>query len=955
MQINIKYRASILTFMLIVSSLSFLIIPSDNIKADNGNNFEELLLLMYGLHPYVTAGWYEYYGNESLKIEGDIKFNLFFSSTLSTQTRWKDDIEISLYSVNSSIGFPVKIENANTTTTLEHEFLGETVQSCNVTIEDFNYDLNDGEILLFTVEIIQSDKPIGNIIKKRYQDKLQERAEKVADFLNKSGNENLEAFGGIIMQILGQAEEFGVTPEEFANLGDSFSSASFVYNSKDYPSSVKLPISSNETLTLYYHNNLFNVNTTSESPVSLLEQSPNGSAVTWPTRLFSMDPYEPEINSEEWLTWFVSWLAYIQLNVVPPEEEDKSLITYYLTGENTLSLDSPVGDQSDRFTLSTDAEEWGNIPFSRNMIIENATAELFIYYPKIIILRKITVEATLYDGDEPISTVQQKMDRTNILELLSRGPDSPTIFTFVDAEGMEIEHDHDLKIAISAKSEPLIYLLRNTKLLCDSETHPSSIILKLSETDNIKIMNDLEDIDVIPGGSAKFTLNIKSKFEEKNIRIDVTPEDSSDLNDFTIEYPNSISIKENGKAQIHVFVNSTNNITSAYDTDKIDLYFNVTGKTGFDSEKADVDVSDDAVDYYADIKIPKDKEIKHGTSGTYKFKIKNKNTGFWDDVYEIEAFSDNDWDVEIENDEVEVKHEEETEFTIKVFVPDFSEVCHDVLEINITSKESVIHDKESVWTVRVITTVVGPNAFEHAYNYFESVSEGIGLEEFLGDFAAAFLIFIVIFIILLFLIPIIYLLRKKYVEIICLERIKEIDTDEKGEFEINLRNPTKTKQTYEVNAEEVNSSSKGWEVSVDTNTLDISPKQTRAIDLSVKPTDYVKKDDWAEIKIVVKPLDKKKKAELSTVTSIKPSKPDLKILGTFSWPNVFKKGDKVTTIFRINNVGKVSANNISVILYVNGEEKNKVEDITIPRRGYAEIEIPWIAVKGKNEVNIVVK
>ena len=60
-------------------------------------------------------------------------------------------------------------------------------------------------------------------------------------------------------------------------------------------------------------------------------------------------------------------------------------------------------------------------------------------------------------------------------------------------------------------------------------------------------------------------------------------------------------------------------------------------------------------------------------------------------------------------------------------------------------------------------------------------------------------------------------------------------------------------------------------------------------------------------------------------------------------------------VVRINNIGKVSASNISVILYVNGEEKNKVEDITIPRRGYAEIEIPWIAVKGKNEVNIVVK
>ncbi len=66
-------------------------------------------------------------------------------------------------------------------------------------------------------------------------------------------------------------------------------------------------------------------------------------------------------------------------------------------------------------------------------------------------------------------------------------------------------------------------------------------------------------------------------------------------------------------------------------------------------------------------------------------------------------------------------------------------------------------------------------------------------------------------------------------------------------------------------------------------------------------------------------------------------------------------GQKVVTSFRVENRGKVSTDKISIILYVNGEEKNKVEDITIPRGGYAEIDMPWIAVKGKNKVSIVVK
>jgi len=956
MQVNIKFRASLITFMLIVSSLSIFTISSESVKAENGDEFNELLYL-YGLHPYLTAGWYNYHGNESIQIEGDIKFDLYFSSTLSTQTKWKDDLEISIYSYNLDSSLPVKLENGNKTVTIEQELFGETVQKCNVTLENIKYNLSEGDILIFVVEVLQSGKPIGNIIKKRYQEKLQERAKKVAEFLNKSGNENLVSIGDVIMQILGTAEEFGITAEEFASLADSFSSSSFVYNSKEYPSSITLPISSDDKKTLYFHSTLYDEETDTEAIVSMDKEVPNGTIVTWPTKFFSMDPYEPGVNSEEWLLWFFTWLTYIEMNVTPPEEEDESLITYYLTGEKTLVLDKSEGDKESRITLSTEPQDWGDILFSRNKIINNATAELYVYYPKVAILRKVTVNATLYDNEKPIASVKQKLDRTKILEFISGGSDSPTIFEFNIAE-REIWNGHNLKLSLTSSGVPLYYPLRKAKLLCGSEEFPSSITFKFTETDNIKIENDLEDKYVIPGGSAKFTLDIFSRYKEDNLKIEVNPEDTKDLTNWSIEYPNTVQINNDSRVKINVYVNSTSNDSSAYDEDKIDLFFNVSGKTGFDSKKADVLVSGFAVDYFIDLMIPKDKEIKHGTSGTYRFKITNKNNGFWYDSYEFEAFSEHDFDVDIifnEDDLKRIENGEEVEVKVKVFIPEDSELCYDILELNITSKESKIHNKEKIWTVRVITTVIGPNILEQIYNYLESVSEDIGLDDFLGDYSAAFLIFIILFIILIFLIPIIFFIRKKYVEIICLDRIKEIDPDDKAEFEINLRNPTKFKQNYEIHAEEVNSSSDRWEISIESKNIYIEPKQTKSIDLFIKPTDYIKKDDWVEVKLVVKTQGKKKKEELSTVTSIKGGKPELKILGAFSWPNYFMKGDKVTTIFRINNIGKVSADNVSVFLYINGEEKNKVEDITIPRRGYAEIEIPWIAVKGKNEVNIVVK
>jgi hypothetical protein len=203
-------------------------------------------------------------------------------------------------------------------------------------------------------------------------------------------------------------------------------------------------------------------------------------------------------------------------------------------------------------------------------------------------------------------------------------------------------------------------------------------------------------------------------------------------------------------------------------------------------------------------------------------------------------------------------------------------------------------------------------------------------------------------------IVIVYLVRKKFVEIVCLDRIKDITTVEEAKFDITLQNPSKKTLTYEIHTE-MESEAENWDISLDKESVIVEPKQSSVVVLTVKPTDYVKSDDWIEVRVIAKVVEKKKSSEISTVTTIKDGKPEVKIAGVVHWPKVFKKGDRVETSFRLRNEGNVSASNINVILYVNGKEKNKVEDITIPRGGYAEIEIPWIAVKGKNKVNIVVK
>jgi uncharacterized membrane protein len=87
---------------------------------------------------------------------------------------------------------------------------------------------------------------------------------------------------------------------------------------------------------------------------------------------------------------------------------------------------------------------------------------------------------------------------------------------------------------------------------------------------------------------------------------------------------------------------------------------------------------------------------------------------------------------------------------------------------------------------------------------------------------------------------------------------------------------------------------------------------------------------------------------------IKEGKTLLKLDGVSHWPTVFNPGEKVTTSCSISNNGTVSARNVKVFFYINGKQKNKVE-ITIPADNIADLQIPWIAVKGKNQVRIRLK
>ena len=248
--------------------------------------------------------------------------------------------------------------------------------------------------------------------------------------------------------------------------------------------------------------------------------------------------------------------------------------------------------------------------------------------------------------------------------------------------------------------------------------------------------------------------------------------------------------------------------------------------------------------------------------------------------------------------------------------------------------------------------MISGNVFENIYETFENIAESLGLDEIFGSYAAVGLITIILVIVIFIILIIVALLTTKSVEIICTDRIKEIDPDDKAVFEISLKNPTKKNKIYQLSFDKINENK--WEKTIDREKISVEGKNTGKILLTVCPTDKVEHNEWTETILNANVNGKKKQYSITLMTMVKDGKTLLQLKDVFHWPKDFKNGEKVITSFKLYNKGNISARDINVILLVNGKKKNNVA-VTIPSKGYADIRLPWIALKGKNNIHIKVE
>jgi len=823
---------------------------------------------------------YTYNGNSSVTIDGDLTFNLYFSPPDNRRPKLRDEVNVGLYSWNQNSFPPIPKRITNTTITLTPK--GSSIYNQPVKLTNYSsFTLTPGTSLLFSVEIVPSNKTIPSIFTKLFNvSKFFERWEKRADrWENRSKLPTLQTIGTTIKDILSTIKEVGanITSKDIAAILNSLVSTKLVYDSILHPSSV----------------------------------------------------------------------------TVPAKISEEDIRDYYLHAGQGMSETQPEGTNKSSTKLSTTPITWiTDQVLDRNKILKvnNVTAELYFYRAISILPGKVTVIVTLMDNNTTIASSEKILTKKETQAFYQK-PTDPIIFTF-NGSDVEISNGHQLGLQISLSNEtkkvrtPLF-------LRYDSTAYPAFLRIKYEETQNIKV-HDITvtpaDGKIIPGGSVKYLFNISSK-KVDNLTISTIEREKTGA--WAVTVPEAVSVPAS-TIGIPVFINSTDPLKTAYgNTIAVTLVF--TGKTGIARASTSAEVSKDAIHYDVEIlDYTNSITMKKGETRNFYFIIKNNNTGAVNDIdnYTITATSKNQWPVlprELVRNILRGNTSAPKAALVVLEVPQNTTLDSDEITITVTSETNPSTSTSINLTVRVQP----PDILESIYESFNSLAKSLGLSEIFGDYAAIALVALLMIIILFIIIILAFVLTLKDVRIICTDRIKEIEPDQHALFELTLKNPTKKQQSYEVTTQQTAQPSQ-WVITAEPAAIQVEGRQSKPVQVIATPAETITPKDWTEIIVRVHKTGKKKTDHIDLMAMIKEGKTLLQIGNVTHWPAEFNPGGRVVTSFSISNKGTISARDITIFLYINGKQKNKI-NATIPAGGVADVQMPWIAVKGKNKVRIRLK
>ncbi len=627
---------------------------------------------------------------------------------------------------------------------------------------------------------------------------------------------------------------------------------------------------------------------------------------------------------------------------------------YYLISDQKLSETQQDGKNATKTKILTTPTLWtAEEGLDRNKIlkVQDVTAELYFSRLLCILPRQVSVTVTLTENNITIASTERQLTK-NELQGFLRKKITPVVFNFTGSD-KEITYGHKLSISISL-SNGSKSIITPLYLQPNSVKYPSLLRIKFEETKNIQIHNlttTPSDGKIIPGGSVQYLFNVTSKNPDI---LQINTIEREKIGAWSISAPTSVTVSAGNWVTIPVFVNSSTALKEAYGS-TIDLTIVITGNTGITRQSVAAEISEDAIKYRVEILgYSNSINISKGENRFFYFIVKNNNTGALDDVdsYTITASSQNHWPLipqeTIRNLGIgDTTNAEDAKVFIRV--PKNTTETSDTITITVTSDSN----NEASATITITVKVNGGDFIEQILNFFDSAAQSLGLNDIFGTDGKFVLLILLVVIILFFLIILAIVLTSKPVRIICTDRIKEIESTQKAIFEVTLKNPYKKTQSYEIETRQPTPSSK-WEITLDPTTTTIEGRASKTLQVIVTPTDTAEPKEWTQVIISVKKTGKKKKESIDLVTMMKEGKTLLHLQNVSHWPTTFNPGEKVITSFNLTNNGTIAARNVKVFFYLNGKQKNKVE-VTLAAGNIADIQIPWIAEKGKNQVRIRVK
>jgi uncharacterized membrane protein len=615
-----------------------------------------------------------------------------------------------------------------------------------------------------------------------------------------------------------------------------------------------------------------------------------------------------------------------------------------------MDIQQPTKMTDSQRDLNAASVSWYTAPFSSStQLFGDVQITTFIeaYFLRADLLPLQFRVVRVFLLDVGPSGVENEIDSTSATPMFFASNDTVKRKTFtINNVDYTIPINHSLGIRIEKSLDllsffPLSLLDRffSTNVLFDSTTHKSSVTVPFNVTETGLTMQAYpQEQTAKPGQNATSSLEIENQgdaAETVSMSYTVTAGDQTGWG-IAIE-PQTVDVPAKYYAYPEVTVTPPSDATPGT---YLNLSITAQGTTASASTWVNTTVAEQA--YGVSVRAPGGAQGRPGTNVTYTFTI--QNTGDITDTYLLSTASPG-WEATLAQPTVTLPSGGSGTVDVTVTIPmDAANNSQQTLTLTATSQnDSTKQDSASVTTTAVM------QGGDQDKSFWDDMGNTI-----------LFLLFIAGVIVLLVIAMLLTVYARQDVELRCDEQMQEVAPGFTATYDITVANPLEKtaggKHSLKYTAAISGDIPDDWNVTLDKESFALDGGEETTLTLNVQTAADASLDEWASIDLTVRPKRRRSKsATLNLATLLRRPRITLSVEDVRHEPATFSEGEKVTSIVTVANTGETDADSVTVILKVNGKEKNRIEGIEIPRNREVEVRIPWVAAFGENKIDVTVR